>query len=200
MTTTTKQQLRDHLRTQLTNIPPTERAERSRAACQRAAQHPFLQAANTVLTYLTAANANDPAHPAELDTHHLNHLLHDAHKTLAAPRIDWGKHTMHPRLLHPDHPTETRRHHIPEPPASAPALPLDRIDLIILPGLAFDPQRNRLGRGAGFYDRFLATTRSLPNPPQTLALGFDLQLVERVPTDPHDLPADALVTESTTLP
>lgn len=70
------------------------------------------------------------------------------------------------------------------------------LDLVIVPGVAFDRQGNRLGRGKGFYDRFLARTHAV-----TIAVCFDCQLVDYIPTEPHDLPAQHLVTKSfTTLP
>ena len=70
------------------------------------------------------------------------------------------------------------------------------LDLVIVPGVAFDRHGNRLGRGKGFYDRFLARTHAV-----TIAVCFDCQLVDYIPTEPHDLPAQHLVTKSfTTLP
>lgn len=65
------------------------------------------------------------------------------------------------------------------------------LDLIIVPGVAFDRKGNRLGRGKGFYDRFLAQTHA-----KTIAVCFDCQLVDKIPTEPHDLPAQFIVTKS----
>lgn len=65
------------------------------------------------------------------------------------------------------------------------------IDLIILPGVAFDRKGNRLGRGKGFYDRFLSQTNAT-----TIAVCFECQLVDSIPTEPHDLPAQFIVTKS----
>ena len=67
------------------------------------------------------------------------------------------------------------------------------LDLVIVPGVAFDRHGNRLGRGKGFYDRFLARTQAV-----TIAVCFDCQLVDYMPTEPHDLPAQHLVTKSFT--
>ena len=196
---TTKPQLRAHLRQALTAIPPADRAERSAKACDNAAALPLFTAATTILTYLTAADAHHPNQPAELDTARLNRLATDAGKALAAPHIDWAARTMSPRLLTPDFPPAVRRHAIPEPPEAAPLIPLEDIDLVIVPALAFDRHRNRLGRGAGFYDRFLHAAADLPNPPATLGLAFHEQLLNRLPTDPHDQPVNALATDQTTI-
>ncbi len=73
-----------------------------------------------------------------------------------------------------------------------PAQPED-FDLVIVPGVAFDPTGNRLGYGAGYYDRFLPRLR--PKTP-TVAACFDLQMVDSVFPAAHDIPLDFIVTES----
>ncbi len=64
------------------------------------------------------------------------------------------------------------------------------IDLIIVPGVAFDRQLNRLGRGKGFYDRLL-TQLNIPK----LGVGFSFQVREQIPVDPFDQKLDMLITE-----
>ena len=64
-------------------------------------------------------------------------------------------------------------------------VPLEDIDLIIVPGVAFDKKNVRLGRGHGYYDRFLC---ALPNKTRTVGLAFDFQVVEHLPQDSHDIP------------
>lgn len=76
-------------------------------------------------------------------------------------------------------------------PTSNETLPPDKLDLIIVPGVAFDRKGNRCGRGKGFYDRFLAQTHAT-----TIAVCFDCQLVDNLPTEPHDIPAKYIVTNS----
>jgi len=77
-----------------------------------------------------------------------------------------------------------------EPPADAPAaLPPD---LVLVPGLGFDRQGHRLGRGAGYYDRFLAT---LPSATWRIGVGFECQVRDSIPTEPHDIRLHGLVTE-----
>lgn len=71
------------------------------------------------------------------------------------------------------------------------------LDLILVPGLAFDRNRNRLGRGAGFYDRFFENVRS-----ETIltALAFDEQIFDTVPTEPHDRRMDFILTPNEIYP
>lgn len=64
------------------------------------------------------------------------------------------------------------------------------IDLIIVPGIAFDRQKNRMGRGKGYYDRLLATL-SIPK----IGIGFDFQVFDQIPTEPFDKKMDVLITE-----
>lgn len=65
-------------------------------------------------------------------------------------------------------------------------------DLILVPGLGFDRTGRRLGRGGGFYDRFLAT---LPSSIPRIGLSFDFQICEAIPTESHDIRMSAVVTE-----
>ena len=70
-------------------------------------------------------------------------------------------------------------------------VPLEDIDLIIVPGIAFDKKNVRLGRGHGYYDRFLC---AVPNKTRTVGLAFDFQVVEDLPKDSHDIPVWKTIT------
>ena len=86
---------------------------------------------------------------------------------------------------------------IPEPrPEAVRPVGVDRMDLFIVPGIAFDPRGNRLGQGAGYYDRLLTPVADrVP----IIGLAFDLQIVERVPTGDHDIQVNWIITEKRTL-
>ncbi|MFA0753197.1 MAG: hypothetical protein IMHGJWDQ_000968 [Candidatus Fervidibacter sp.] len=79
-----------------------------------------------------------------------------------------------------------------EPKRSCPLVLPEELDLLVVPGRAFDECGNRLGRGLGYYDRFLKLL-----PPRTLkiALAFECQIVQRIPTKPNDVPMDVVITE-----
>lgn len=81
---------------------------------------------------------------------------------------------------------------IPEPPPDAPALDLVALDLIAVPGLGFDADGRRLGQGGGYYDRLLGDPRRRA---VAVGVGFDCQIVDRVPVAEHDVGLDAIVTE-----
>jgi 5-formyltetrahydrofolate cyclo-ligase len=82
---------------------------------------------------------------------------------------------------------------LPEPdPERTVAVPPEDLDLVLVPGLAFDRAGRRLGRGRGFYDGFLAI---LPPGCVTCGVAFADQVVPEVPTEPHDRPVAHLATE-----
>ena len=77
---------------------------------------------------------------------------------------------------------------IPEPIDDGPVAE-DETALVLMPGLAFDPQGHRIGYGGGFYDKFLAAE---PNHP-TLALCYEFQMLTRLDTEEHDIPVDTVL-------
>ena len=78
-----------------------------------------------------------------------------------------------------------------EPGPDCPVVPLNQLDLILVPGVAFDFAGRRLGRGKGFYDRLLAEVRG-----HKCGVAFDEQIVPQVPEEPHDVRVDSIVTPS----
>jgi len=66
------------------------------------------------------------------------------------------------------------------------------IDLFIVPGVAFDKKNRRLGRGRGYYDRFL---QKVPHDKVIIGLAFNLQIVENLPHDSHDIPVSKVITD-----
>jgi 5-formyltetrahydrofolate cyclo-ligase len=79
----------------------------------------------------------------------------------------------------------------------AKELDINEIDVVIIPGLAYDYSRNRLGRGGGFYDRLL---KKLPNSVKKLGVAFDFQILESLPTNLFtDQKVDLIVTEDRTI-
>ncbi len=71
--------------------------------------------------------------------------------------------------------------------------PVDKegIDVVVVPGVAFDCCNVRLGRGRGYYDRFL---KDFPDKTKTIGLAFDFQVVDKLPKDSHDIPVSKIIT------
>ena len=90
-----------------------------------------------------------------------------------------------------DHDLEMGPYGIQQPRMpQAEALPMEDIDLSIVPGVAFDKQNHRLGRGAGYYDRFLM---SFPSGKPTIGLAYDFQILDSLPTEEHDIPVTRVI-------
>ena len=83
---------------------------------------------------------------------------------------------------------------IPEPPAKLPMVTAQSgdLDLLVVPGLAFDTKCDRLGQGKGYYDRFIERMMTI-KPPKLIAVGLDCQLVDRVPTQEYDRRMDMVI-------
>ncbi|MDE5972270.1 MAG: 5-formyltetrahydrofolate cyclo-ligase [Muribaculaceae bacterium] len=81
-----------------------------------------------------------------------------------------------------------------EEPEGDEIVAAELMELIVVPGVAFDRLGNRVGRGKGFYDRLLSETKAL-----TVGVGYDFQLFDEVPAEPHDTPMDVIITESSHL-
>ncbi len=76
-----------------------------------------------------------------------------------------------------------------EEPTGEPINDISIIDMIIVPGIAFDRKRNRLGRGKGFYDRLLKNSNA-----KKIGVAYDIQIVNEIPAETHDCPVDAVIT------
>ena len=76
-----------------------------------------------------------------------------------------------------------------EPAAHCAEVPLNRLDLVLVPGVAFDARGGRLGRGKGFYDRLLAAVRGTK-----CGVAFDEQIVDAVPNGPLDIRLNCILT------
>lgn len=76
-----------------------------------------------------------------------------------------------------------------EEPQGEDIIDSSEIEMIVVPGVAYDKSRNRLGRGKGFYDRLLSTT-----PAVKIGVGYEFQVVDQLPVEPHDVKMDIVIT------
>jgi 5-formyltetrahydrofolate cyclo-ligase len=86
---------------------------------------------------------------------------------------------------------------IPEPERKEDRrVDVNDVDLIIIPGAGFDVKGNRLGYGGGYYDKLLSPTPSPQSlPPSVIALAFEEQIGEEIPSEPHDIKVDIIITD-----
>lgn len=129
--------------------------------------------------------------PDELPTHEsVNRWLADG-KNIYLPRVNGDDLEIVP-YIGPESLDDNNKFHIGEPVGDA--VSASCLELIIVPAVALDGHRNRLGRGKGFYDRLLSTTDC-----PTIGVACDFQLVEEVPVESHDRPLDCIVTSDTVI-
>jgi 5-formyltetrahydrofolate cyclo-ligase len=167
-----KADLRRTIRARLEKISPAVRAVESIGLCERLkAQMP---SAHAVLFFAPLAD--------ELDVWPVLELSLALGTTCALPFFDAGKKTYGAKLLK-NLTTDivTGNFGVREPTTGCAEIPLNQFDLILAPGMAFDLSGNRLGRGQGFYDRLLAEASGVK-----CGVGYDFQLLEKIPAEPHD--------------
>ena len=180
MTGDRKARLRSELARRLVELGPDEIARRSALACGHLIDR--RPKPRGVMAYLALPGEADPA--AAIASWRALGV------PVAVPRVNWDDRTMQPALLGGE--LVNARHGLREPGPGSPVLGLDEIDLVVVPGLGFSPAGDRLGRGGGFYDRFLAR---LPAGTEAVGLVLSCQLMDEIPTDAHDRAVDMVVTE-----
>ena len=111
-------------------------------------------------------------------------------KIVALPRFDLGtnRYVAH-QIKDPVLDVESGKFGIREPKQYCQLVPLNRLDITLVPGVAFDLRGRRLGRGKGFYDQLLAGISG-----KTCGVGFDEQIVAEIPVEPHDIHLNCILT------
>jgi 5-formyltetrahydrofolate cyclo-ligase len=179
-----KSAVRKQLRDLLDAMPGDVRHRKSLAACSLITASPEFQAARCVMVYVSI--------PTEVDTAPLALRAWQAGKTVVVPKVSWDQRRMLPiEISSLTTGMTSTGPGIREPIAGNP-MPLDLIDLVIVPGLGFTNTGYRIGRGMGFYDRFLAQPEFLGI---SCGLAFDEQIVANLPVLDHDVPLSMLATD-----
>lgn len=164
---------------------PEVRVTDSLRACHRMFECKEYVKAEVIMVYLSL--------PMEVDTSSIVLRAWQDRKRVLAPKVSWNQRRMLPleiRSLTDD--LVVSNMGIREPVSGTP-FPIRHIDLVIVPGLAFDEYGNRLGRGRGFYDRFLAHPEFEG---VSCGMAFHEQVVPNVPVGPLDQGIDMLVTDT----
>ncbi len=180
-----KPAVRRLLRDRLSGIAPGDRHARSALACSWVTATPEFDQAQVVMLYLNTAE--------EAETAPLALRCWRAGKTVVVPKVSWDQRRMLPIEITSltSGLVRTAGTGIAEPVGGKP-VPLDMIDLVIVPGLGFSTHGHRIGRGMGFYDRFLGQADFIG---RSCGLGFEEQVLDDLPTLDHDVPLSMLVTE-----
>jgi 5-formyltetrahydrofolate cyclo-ligase len=174
--------LRRQLRTALDALSPGLRQTWSDQICAALRQSSLWREARIVLSYAPLPQEPDisPLWPE---------ALADG-KILCLPRFDPASGLyLAAQMLNPAIDLAPGRYGVQEPLPANLVIPLNRLDLVLVPGLGFGPGGCRLGRGKGFYDRLLAGLSALK-----CGLGFDLQWSESIPQETCDVSLDCILT------
>ncbi len=179
-----KPQLRRQLQDKLLALRPEQRDRKSRQACERLVATEQFQNSSTVMLFVSL--------PYEVDTSEAILNAWQLGKTVAVPKVSWEqKHMIPVQIKSLETGFSTEALGLRNPTAGVP-IPLGDIDLVVTPGLGFDRQGNRLGRGGAYYDRFFAHDEL-----RACRCGFAFaeQVIDALPVTEHDQPVDLLVTD-----
>ncbi len=177
--------LRHHILVKRCNLSSEKIREKSEKIREFFFNFPLVERANLILFYLSL--------PYEVQTEHLIRDVLRMGKRVAVPLVKKEKREIVPcELNNYDEELEDGPWGILQPKAGCKHVDIKEIDLVVVPGVAFDEKGHRLGFGAGFYDRFLKLFSSTT---KTVSLSFEIQMVKEVPCLPHDVPVDYIITE-----
>lgn len=173
-----KEKIRIHIKKAISKMTEIQIHEKSFYVTQKILQHPKIMNAKTICIYL--------AKPQEIQTKDIIwNLLKDG-KNIVVPKMAWNRHIFPVRI------TQTSKFalgafKIPEPIETKQYD--GKIDVIIVPWVAFSEKWERLGHWGGFYDTWLQNNRDV----YSIWICFDIQVLWEVPTEAHDIPMNEIV-------
>ena len=189
----TKDSLRGRFREYRTSLSEAEYETRSRAVVENVLELPELRKAHTVHVYWPILEQR------EVDTRPLIRALRDRGAEIVLPVVLNFRSAAEgtPRLAHVRYPGEeamrVNRWGIAEPHPSR-RVSIDEIEAVIVPALGAGRNGHRIGHGLGYYDEFLAEVAAVK-----ICLVYEACLVDHVPFEPHDVPCDVVVSESSVI-
>jgi 5-formyltetrahydrofolate cyclo-ligase len=178
--------LRERILTLLKQQKEEDRLSKSKAIGRILFERDEFRKSKTVLFYAPF--------DGEVDTFEIMKMALHIGKCVCLPKVNKLQKRFLPIVVEDlEHDLERGAYGIMEPRLEINAIcPIEKIDSVIVPGLAFDRQNYRLGRGGGYYDRFLV---ELTSTQWTAGLAFDFQMVDTLPQiEPHDVPVSCVIT------
>lgn len=178
-----KSRLRKHYLDLLKKQDRKEGFRKSRLIEEEFFKLPAIVKAKTILFYASL--------PGEVDTFAMIRKAMDLKKQVALPVVLRGQRTLVPTLTQNMKDLRLSTYGIHEPHRHKDReITLDCLDAVVVPALAFDKANNRLGRGKGYYDRFLKSLSSAV----TVGIAFDFQIADRLPLEDHDVGVHHVIT------
>ncbi|MCK4468900.1 MAG: 5-formyltetrahydrofolate cyclo-ligase [Desulfobacterales bacterium] len=181
-----KREIREDMAKKLKEFSAGELIEKTREIEERLFEFANFLESKVVLLYMHANS--------EVVTNDIIKRCFESNKIVVLPAFDTTKHTMQlMRIDSLDSGLKPGPRGVPEPdPKHCKVVPIDCIDIAIIPGVAFDEKGGRIGSGKGYYDRLIPklsiTTRKV-------ALALESQIIQQVPVESHDKHVDIVITE-----
>jgi 5-formyltetrahydrofolate cyclo-ligase len=177
-----KNGIRRQILEKLKNQDKAERDRKSLLAKDKLFSLPEFKKAEVVMFYLSM--------DGEVETFGMIEAAFDMGKRIAVPIIDLSQKKLFPSEIFKNERFVAGPCGILQP-ACLRTIPHSDLDIVIVPGVAFSPRGDRLGRGKGYYDRFL---KEIPAQTLTIGLAFDFQIFKDFPPlAPHDVPLDKVI-------
>jgi len=174
---------RDNLKKQRAEVTPEAAQDAAQSLWYQLKSDPQFQKAKRIGAFSSVGS--------EISTLPMLEGILSSGKELYLPRTEKGQQLLQ---FHPVTDLSTLKpglFNIPEPPAKTAIAP-SHIDLLLVPGLAFDNRGHRLGYGNGYYDRFM---KIISPDCFTLGISYSFQIIDKTPNSDHDIPVHAVLTE-----
>ena len=179
-----KAALRKRMRAEMRGLTRAQREKSALELCARLIEQPAWLNARSILLFSPLSD--------EPDVRPIMEVALVSKTTTALPRFNKGTGGYEAAVIEDvERDLTGGRFGILEPASVCKVADLKRLDLVLVPGLAFDWHGRRLGRGRGFYDRLLAQVSG-----QICGVAFDQQMVTAIPVEPHDVPLNCILTPS----
>jgi 5-formyltetrahydrofolate cyclo-ligase len=181
---TEKAHLRREILQMRNALSPAERMRLGEVIAGHLLDQAEVRNSGTIFLYLT--------YRSEVPTEPLIIALAEQDKRICVPHMTTGIRALMAAEYEPGDLLEPGPYGVSQP-VEVRQVPPGEVNLILAPGAAFDRAGARMGYGKGYYDRFLCDPALNA---RIIGVAYDLQIVPKLPTEPHDRPMDALVTES----
>jgi len=176
--------IRKELLSKRDNIPPVVRRAKNRMICARLLSLDEFRKASVIFFFASFRT--------EVDTTEMIKSSLFSGKRVLLPKVDKDRHELLLYEIRDFGELAPGYMGIPEPPVSENQMSINDADIVIIPGAGFDASGNRIGYGGGYYDRLLSgLQKNIP----VVAPSFEEQLVDVLPSEPHDIRVQMIVTD-----
>lgn len=176
-----KKKLRSSLLLRLRKQPHQQQERKSRLIEKKLLRQEEFISSERIMFYLSLGG--------EVKTQSMIEKSRELGKEIYVPQCDLKKKTLSPYFLEKNSLLEAGPYNTLQPKKKR-RFPAEKLDLVIVPAVAFDRRGNRLGRGKGYYDRFL---KDLPAGVKSIGLAFDFQILPRLPVQQSDVPVEKIL-------